>query len=143
MTWVISIPSDEITAYPLGPVMLGYFARIYADEGAARRARQRADENLKPRDNTSVFRVVRPEGERRHLIIVVSQSLESAVRVRRRIAWGGTPCSLTSDEIDAVVARLAEVAEAGQLRSRINWSGVGGIGINPRGSLGPLRRGQG
>jgi hypothetical protein len=140
---VISISADEITAYPLGSVTLGYFARTYADEGAARRARQRADDDIRPRDDTSVFRVVRPEGDHPHVLIVVSQSIEGAARVRRRIAWGGEPCSLTGDEIDAVVARLAEVAEAGQLRSRIDWSGVGGIGVSPQGSLGPLRRGQG
>lgn len=133
--------SEEIRQYPLGSLTAGYFARAYADENTAKRARQRAAEDIRSRDDTSVFRVVRPDGQ--HLLIVVSQTVENATRVRQRVSWGGESCVLADDEIDAVMARFVEVAEAGQLRSRIDWSGVGGLGVNPGGSLGPLRRRQG
>ena len=133
--------AGEIHEYALAEMTLGYFARSYADERTAAAAWQRADEKIRPRDNTSVFRVRRPDGQQ--VVIVVSQTVREAMNVLRRVAWGGTPCALADDEVESIMARLGEVARADGLNSSARWGGIGGLNLGPEGSQGPVRRPQG
>ena len=133
--------SDDIVLHDEDGVTLAMFARAYVDDRGAKAAWERARQKIAPRDNTSVFRVQRPDQQQ--IIVVVSQSAELARRVRERVAWGGLPCDLSADEIQAMATRMREVSDAGGLRSTTRWGNVGGIGLEPEGSTGPRRRPQG
>lgn len=69
-------------------------------------------------------------------------TLANAKRARERTAWGGVEFSPTPDEIGAIASRFREVAEAGALNSGASWGAVGGLGLGPEGSRGPMRRPQ-
>jgi len=119
-----------------------FFARVYEDDRASAAAYDRARAKAGARDNTSVFRVRTPDGDR-HLLFVLSGTRANAKRASERVAWGGEEYSPTTGEIAAIGARLREVAHANALDSTASWSGVGGLALGAKGSRGPLRRPRG
>jgi hypothetical protein len=119
-----------------------FFARVYEDDVASAAAYERARAKIRPRDNTSLFRVRTPDGGR-HLLFVLCGTRADAKRVRERVAWGGDEYNPTTDEITAMGSRLREVAQADALNSRASWSRLGGLAVGPKGSHGTLRRPRG
>jgi len=119
-----------------------FFARVYEDDRASAAAYDRARAKIRAGDNTSVFRVRTPDAGR-HLLFVLSGTRGYAERASERVAWGGEEYSPTIDEITAIGARLREVVHADALDGTASWSGVGGLGLGPTGSRGPLRRPRG
>jgi hypothetical protein len=134
--------SDEILAYRVNDeVSLGYFARAYEDARLAGVAWERSREKIRAEDNTSVFRVQRPTGE--FLVIVVARDAASAKTAHERIVWGGTPTTLSGDEVTTIMARFREMFASGQQQSTARWGAVGGLGLGREGSQGPRRTPQG
>jgi hypothetical protein len=125
-----------------GAASVFFFARAYGDDRSSAAAYERARAKISGKDNTSLFRVTAPD-DGRQLLFVVCGTLANARRARERIAWGGLEYSPTPDEIGAIAGRFREVAEAGALNSAASWGGVGGLGLGPEGSRGPIRRPQG
>ncbi len=125
-----------------GAVSVFFFARACGDDRSSAAAYERARAKISGKDNTSLFRVRAPD-DGRQLLFVLCGTLANARRARERIAWGGLEYSPTPDEIGAIPGRFREVAEAGALNSAASWGGVGGLGLGPEGSRGPIRRPQG
>lgn len=132
---------DEITEADVDGVTVAYFSRAYADERSAAAAWERAREKARPDQNASVFRVMAQDGQ--HQVIIVANDRRHARRMRERISWGGEACQLSDEQEKAILARFREVILSGDQNSTSRWGGVGGIGITPDGSTGPLRRPKG
>jgi hypothetical protein len=125
-----------------GAVSVFFFARAYGDDRSSAAAYERARAKISGEDNTSLFRVTAPD-DGRQLLFVLCGTLANARRALERIAWGGLEYSPTPDEIGAIASRFREVAESGALNSAASWGGVGGLGLGPEGSRGPIRRPRG
>jgi len=72
-----------------------FFARVYEDDRASAVAYDRARAKIAARDNTSVFRVRTPDGDRQ-LLFVLSGTRANAKRAGERVAWGGEEYSPTT-----------------------------------------------
>lgn len=76
-------------------------------------------------------------------MIVVSQTVGQAQRVRQRVAFGGEPCALSDNETESIMARMGEVIEAEGLNSTIRRGPGSALNLGPDGSIGPSNRPQG
>ena len=124
-----------------GTATVFFFARTYADQRSSAGAYERGRARIGQKDNTSLFRVMAPDG--RQMLFVVCGTRANAKRAHERIAWGGVEYLPTPEEIGAIASRFREVAEAGGLNSTASWRNVGGLALGPEGSRGPIRRPQG
>jgi hypothetical protein len=122
-----------------GATSVFFFARTYGDDRSSAAAHERARAKINGKDNTSLFCVKAP-ADGRQLLFVLCGTLANAKRARERSAWGGLEYSPTPH---AIASRFREVADAGPLSSAASWGGVGGVGLGPEGSRGPMRRPRG
>jgi hypothetical protein len=140
---IVVVDARGISEYEIdGGATVFFFARVYTDDRSSAAAYERGRAKISKTDNTSLFRVKAP-GDGRQLLFVSCGMLANARRARERIAWGGVEYTPTPEEIGAIASRFREVAEAGALNSSASWGGVGGLGLGPEGSRGPIRRPQG
>jgi hypothetical protein len=140
---IVLVDALGISEYEMdGGATVFFFARAYTNDRSSAAAYERGRAKISKTDNTSLFRVKAP-GDERRLLFVLCGTPANAKRARERIAWGGVEYSPTPEEISAIASRFREVAEAGALNSATSWGGVGGLGLGPEGSRGPIRRPRG